>query len=221
MDVLIVPKTLASLEYTALRLPLTFVEKQVVARFLEPESGARLGFERALGSLDVTVARWIGDADRASRGAALSRKADMLTKAVQLERKAAARKEKATSKLQQARDTAEQQRQQAQQRAKDNLLAIRTEQRSDTQAAHQKASAQARANTAAVERERTAKLDAEKSRLEGKVKALDARTSARTAAPAAQLDDAVELSRSAAEQRQTAARLGTLAGTEKASRQNT
>lgn len=221
MDVLIVPKTLASLEYTALRLPLTFLEKQVVARFLEPESGARLGFEKAVGSLDVAVARWIGDADRASRGAALSRKADVLTKAVQLEQKAAARKEQANGKLQQAKDTAEQQREQAQQRAKDDLHAIRTEQRSDKRAAQEKASAQTRANTAAVELERTAKLDAEKSRLRGQVNAIDARTSARTAAPAAQLNDAVEVSQRAAEQQQTATRLGTLADAEKASRQNT
>lgn len=220
MDVLIVPKTLASLEYTALRLPLTFVEKQLVARLLEPESSARLSFEKALGTLDVTVARWIGDDDRASRGRVLSRRADVLTKAVQLEHKAAAHKEQATGTLQQAKDTAEHQREQAEQRVKDDLHSIRTEQRSDKRAAQEKAAEQTSANTAAVERERAAKLDAEKSRLEGRVKAVDARTSARTAAPAAQLHDAVEVSRSAAEQEQTATRLSQLADGEKDRRRN-
>lgn len=220
MDVLTVPKSLVSLEYTALRLPLTFVQKQVVARFLEPESGTRLGFEKALGSLDVTVARWIGDTDRATRGAALSRKADALTQAVQLEAEAAARKEQATGALRQATDTAQQQREQAQQDVVDDQQAIRTEQQSDKHAAQDKTTAQRRAGTAAVERKRTAKLDAENTRLKGQVNALDASTAARSAAPAAQLNDAIEVAQGADEQQETATRLGSLADAEKASRQN-
>jgi hypothetical protein len=221
MDVLSVPKTIARLEYSALRLPLALVESQVLARFLEQESGIRLGFEKALGSLDVTVGRWIGDDRRASRGAALSRKAEVLTSAVQLEQEAASRKEQAAGDLRQAKDKAQRRRTQAEQRATADLRAVRTEQQSDTRAARQKAQATSRAKTQAVERDRTTKLDAEQRRLDAQVSTVAARTAARSAAPKAQLKDATTRSQSARQDKQAANRLGRLADAEKVSRQDT
>ena len=209
MDVLTVPKTIASLEYTALRLPLTLVETQVVARLFGEESGVRLGFEKALGTVDMTVGRWIGDDRRATRGAALSRRAEVLAKAVRLEQKAATRKEQATSELHEAREAADQRRKQADRRAHADVQAARTE---------QKAQATASARRTTVEQERKAKLDSEQRRLDSQVSSIDKRTSARAAAPKAQLDDAVKASKGAAKQKQTAARLGRLADAEKASR---
>ncbi len=218
MDVLTVPKTIASLEYTALRLPLTLVETQVVARLFGEESGVRVGFEKALGTVDMTVGRWIGDDRRATRGAALSRRAEVLAKAVRLEQKAATRKEQATSELHEAREAADQRRKQADRRAHADVQAARTE---------QKAQATASARRTTVEQERKAKLDSEQRRLDShseqrrldsQVSSIDKRTSARAAAPKAQLDDAVKASKGAAKQKQTAARLGRLADAEKASR---
>jgi len=218
MDVLTVPKTIASLEYTALRLPLTLVETQVVARLFGEESGVRLGFEKALGTVDMTVGRWIGDDRRATRGAALSRRAEVLAKAVRLEQKAATRKEQATSELHEAREAADQRRKQADRRAHVDVQAVRTEQKSETRAAEQKAQATASARRTTVEQERKAKLDSEQRRLDSQVSSIDKRTSARAAAPKAQLDDAVKASKGAAKQKQTAARLGRLADAEKTSR---
>lgn len=221
MDILTVPKTVASFEYAAARLPLTLVETQLVARFLPEDSEVRLGFEKALGSLDVQVARLIGSSKLASSGAALSRKAEMLTKAVQLEEKASARKQQALEQLQQTTAAAGQQRQDAERTKRNEAEATRAKQQADKRAAAQQAAAQAKADTAAVERERRAKLEAEHDRLTSKVHAIDTASKGRTAAPKAQLREATDTSRAAAKQKQTAARLGQLADAEKTSRRTT
>jgi hypothetical protein len=74
MNVLTVPRTVARLEYSALRLPLTLTENQV-GRLLEEDSALRLGFEKALGNLDARVGRLLGDPVLTRRGATLSRRA--------------------------------------------------------------------------------------------------------------------------------------------------
>ncbi|MCW2613782.1 MAG: putative translation initiation factor, family protein, partial [Frankiales bacterium] len=81
MNVLTVPKKAAALEYSLLRLPATLVESQVVVRFLQDDSALRLGFERALGSLDEKAGRLLGDQALTARGSALRRRSDALADA--------------------------------------------------------------------------------------------------------------------------------------------
>ena len=52
MNVLTLPRSVAAIEYKALRLPATLLQTQVVVRFLEQDSKLRLGLEKALGALD-------------------------------------------------------------------------------------------------------------------------------------------------------------------------
>ena len=52
MNVLTLPRSVAAIEYKALRLPATLLQSQVVGRFLDEESKLRLRFEKALGGLD-------------------------------------------------------------------------------------------------------------------------------------------------------------------------
>src|SRR4051794_4125600 len=105
MNVLTIPRAVVGAEYTALRFPLTVLEKQVFARYMEEDAPLRLSFERALGTLDSTVGRALADPDLTRRGSVLARRADVLEKAVQLEEKAAARKEQANASLKAAKGT--------------------------------------------------------------------------------------------------------------------
>ncbi len=95
MNALTLPRKAAALEYSLLRLPATFVETQVVSRFLQDDSALRLGFERALGSLDETAGRLLADESLSQRGTALRRRTEILTNAAQLEEQAAQRKAQA------------------------------------------------------------------------------------------------------------------------------
>lgn len=218
MNVLTVPRTVASLEYTALRLPLTLVQHQVVERFLDEESSLRLGFEKAVGTLDSTVGKCLGDQELRRRGATLSRRADMLGVAATLEDKASTRREEAAAELKQAKEDAAQQRKQAQETARSEAKALRDKQQAERRVAKESAQAEARAKTEAVERETRAKLETEQSTLDHRLEAIDSRTAARTAAPKAQLEDAVQVAADAAKERQTADRLEQLASAEKESR---
>jgi hypothetical protein len=66
-----VPRNIARLEYSAVRLPLTLLEEHVVARYWDDDAVLRLGFERFLGSLDEIAGRLLADDDLARRGLAL------------------------------------------------------------------------------------------------------------------------------------------------------
>jgi hypothetical protein len=218
MNTLTIPRALAGAEYTVLRLPLTVVETQVVARLLDEESALRLAFERAVGTLDSNVGRLLGDADLTRRGAPHRRRADILEEAAQLDEKAAARKAQATATLREGKQGAEAQRAQAEHRAEADAKALRTRQQAERRAAQDKAQAAAGAKAAAVERQAEARLDAEAEALDARVTTIEARAEARKAAPKAQLEDAVKVSQQATQERRTADRLGELADTEKASR---
>lgn len=56
MNVITVPRGIATLGYSTARLPLTLLERGVVARFLPGDAPVRLGYERALGLLDAVAA---------------------------------------------------------------------------------------------------------------------------------------------------------------------
>lgn len=218
MNVRTVPRAVATLEYSVLRLPLTLVQTQVVGRLFEEESSLRLGFEKAVGTLDSTVGKLIGNPDLSRRGASLSRRADMLGVAATLEEKAGDRREEAAAELKRSKEEAAKQRKEAQDSARSEAKALRDKQEAERRKATETAEAKARAKTAAVERETHARLDAEQAKLDNRVEAIDSRTASRTAAPQAQLQDAVEVASDAAKERQTADRLGQLASAEKESR---
>jgi len=74
MNLTTVPRNIAKLEYSAVRLPLTVLESRVFARYLPDESPIRLGLERFLGSLDGAAGRLLGDEAITRRGEALSRR---------------------------------------------------------------------------------------------------------------------------------------------------
>lgn len=220
MNVLTVPRTLASAEYAVLRLPLTLVERQVVGRLLDEESAVRLGFEKALGGLDAGVGRLLHDDGLTRRGAALARRAEVLTTAVALEEKAEARKQAAASTLSNAQQEAERRRVEADEKARRQAQAVRERQQAEKRAAAEQAEAKARAEADAVAREAAAKVEAEEKQLAARVTTIDNRASARTAKPKAQLQEAAALSAQAQREKQTADRLGTLAEVEKASRKS-
>ncbi|HEY0561370.1 MAG TPA: hypothetical protein VGD03_13880 [Frankiaceae bacterium] len=218
MNVLTVPRTLATYEYAMLRIPLTLVGNQVVARYLEEDSPVRLGFERTLGSLDATAGRLLGDPSLAQRGEALKRHADVLATAARLEEKAAERTQQADAELTQARQQAERQRREASQQAQAEAAQAVEKQRAQRAAAEKKAEQRTRAAATAADREKAAKVRAEQQQLDASVTAIDSRTKARTAAPKAELSDAVEQSQQAAAEQRTADRLGQLADSQKAAR---
>jgi hypothetical protein len=68
-----VPRSIARLQYAAARLPFTFLDEQVVARFWDQDVPIRVGFERWLGSLDLIAGRFLGDDEISGRGLALMR----------------------------------------------------------------------------------------------------------------------------------------------------
>lgn len=218
MNALTLPRTVLGAEYAVLRLPLTVLETKVVSRYLEEESSLRLTFERAIGSLDTTVGRLLADPALTRRGGALTKRTEILEKAVVLEEKAAERKEAADASLKQAKKAAERKRAVAQQRAQAEAKQIHDQQQSERRAAEEKAEAQARARVQSTEKQATARLDQEQKRLEQQVDAIDVRTTARTAKPKAELQEASALRSDATRERKTAARLGELADAEKASR---
>ena len=218
MNALTLPRTVAATEYKAARLPLTLIERQVVARLLDDDSSLRLAFEKALGSLDATVGRALKDAELTRRGAALTRKAEVLTRAVALEEKAAARKEQADAQLQDSVQLAERQRVEAQQEAAQKAKQVHDRQQAERRAAEEKAQATARAKTAAAEQRAQAEVEREEKALDARVSSIETRTKARTAAPKAQLQDAVSLAQEATAEKAKADRLHDLAEAERTSR---
>jgi hypothetical protein len=220
MNALTIPRAVAGAEYTVIRLPLSVLETHVMERYLPEESPVRLGFERALGTLDATVGRVLSDPELTRRGAALARRSDVLAKAVALEEKAAARKDQANAGLKQAKRAAERKRADATQRAQVEVKELREQQQAERRAAEEKAEAAARAKVQAVEREAEAALEREQDELDSRLTSIESRTAARTAKPRAELEEAAELKGEANRERKTAARLGQLAETEKAHRQS-
>ena len=107
---------------------------------------------------------------------------------------------------------------QAVDQAQAEAKALHDKQQAEKRAAADKAVALAKAKADAVERETQARLQAEESQLASRVQSIESRTEARTAAPRAQLGDAVKTAAVAAQERKDADRLAQLAKAEKASR---
>jgi hypothetical protein len=73
MDPIAVPRSIAKLQYAAVRLPFTVLEKRVVARHRGEGAFVRLGFELCLGSLDRFAGWLLADEQISRRGQALTR----------------------------------------------------------------------------------------------------------------------------------------------------
>ena len=73
MDPTAVPRSIAKVQYAAVRLPLTVLEERVVARHRGEGAFVRLGFELFLGSLDRFAGWLLADERISRRGQALMR----------------------------------------------------------------------------------------------------------------------------------------------------
>jgi hypothetical protein len=218
MKVLTVPRTAAALEYKALRLPAQVVEQRVVSRFLADDNAIRLGFERLLGTLDRQAGRLLCDEALTRRGDALIQRADVLARAVTLEQQAAATKEAADERLRAEKQAADERRAQARSERAQEARKARTADQAAKRRAAKKATSRVKAAAEAVDETVEATVSAEEERLQRAEESIKTRTSARTAAPKAQLEDAVEVTSEADRERQTAERLGDLADREKQER---
>ena len=67
-------RSMAKLEYTAVRLPFTLLDERVVARHWHDQGLFRLGFQRFLGSIDELAGWLLVDDDISGRGQALTRR---------------------------------------------------------------------------------------------------------------------------------------------------
>jgi hypothetical protein len=218
MKVLTLPKAAAALEYKALRLPATLLETQVVVRFLAEDSALRLGFEKALGTIDEKAGSLLGDEGIATKGHALRRRSEVLGKAVELETKAQARKESAQQKLKAGTEQAEQTREQARKAQREGVQEALREEQAEKRRVEQEAKARLAAERKRVEDEARAKAQAVTAQLDEQEQRIDEVTRARTAAPKAQLGDAVAEKKAANAERSKADRLAKLAADERESR---
>ena len=219
MKVLTLPKAAAALEYKALRLPASLIESQLIVRFLAEDSALRLGFEKALGTLDEKAGSLLGNDRLISRGHALRRRSEVLEKAVQLESKAAARTEAADAKLQASTQSAEQKREAARKAQRDGVQEALRQEQAEKRRVEQEAATKLQAEKKRVEDEARAKAAAVTAQLEAQEARIDSVTKARTAAPKAQLTDAVAEKKAANAERSRADRLAQLANDEKETRQ--
>ncbi len=219
MNVLTIPRSVLALEYKALRYPFQLLETKVVATRLSQDSGLRLGYERLLAALDGKAGALVADERLIERGRALSRRADVIEKAVELEAKAEQRKDAADQQLQSDTAQAQEQRAQAEQtRQREVQQAEQAKKRAQVQASRTATErAQAGRNTAADEAQKL--IEAERRLAAAEQTRIDKETAVRTAAPAAQLSDARKDVEAAAGRQADADELARLSEQEKQSRQ--
>ena len=74
MNLSTMSRSMAKLEFTAVRLPFTLLDERVVARYWHDQGLFRLGFQRFLGSIDELAGRLLADDDISRRGQALTRR---------------------------------------------------------------------------------------------------------------------------------------------------
>jgi colicin import membrane protein len=218
MKVFTLPKHAAALEYRALRLPATVLEKRVVVRFLAEDSVLRLGFERALGALDEKAGALLDDEQLTTRGHALRRRSEILGKAVQLETKASARKAAAAAELEAGKRDAERTREHARRSQREGVQQALRDEQAEKKRVEQEAKARLQAEKQRVADEARVKAQAVTAQLDAQEKRIEDTTKARTAAPKAQLKDAVAEKKAADAERAKADRLAELATDERETR---
>ncbi len=74
MNLVTVSRSIAKLEYTAVRLPFTLLDECTIARYCHDQGLFRLGFQRFLGSIDELAGWFLADDDITGRGQALTRR---------------------------------------------------------------------------------------------------------------------------------------------------
>ena len=74
MNLFTMSRSMARLEYTAVRLPFTLLDERIVARYWHDQGLFRLGFQRFLGSIDEFAGWLLADDDISRRGQALTRR---------------------------------------------------------------------------------------------------------------------------------------------------
>jgi hypothetical protein len=74
MNLFTISRSMAKLEYTAVRLPLTLLDERIVARYWHDQGLFRIGFQRFLGSADELAGWLLADQDISGRGQALTRR---------------------------------------------------------------------------------------------------------------------------------------------------
>jgi hypothetical protein len=139
MGILTVPRGVAKIEYAAVRLPLSLLEKCVVTRYADDEAPVRLGFERFLGSLDGVAGWLLADDVIASRGRALRRRTEFLAKADQLDAKAQARRARAEEELRAEQEAARQSREETRREADETAFAALWQEQEEMQDARHEA----------------------------------------------------------------------------------
>ena len=140
MNLFTVRRSMAKLEYRAMRLPLALLEERVVARYWQEEAFFRLGFERFLGSLDEIAGWLLADDDISKRGQALIRT------------NAQPRRAQAGENLPAGQEQARRAREQAYEEPDDKIAAAYQGEHEDQQQARREASAPAAVETAQAER---------------------------------------------------------------------
>jgi hypothetical protein len=218
MNVLTLPRSVAAIEYKALRLPATLLQTQVVVRFLDEDSKLRLGFERALGGLDEKAGALLANDALSERGRVLRRRSEILGKAVELEAVADQRKAAAESTLREGRKKAESTRKKAQETQRTGVQKALRDEQAEKARVEREAQARAQAEKARVEEQAEAKIQAVTSQLDAQESRIDNTEKARTAAPKAQLEDAVAQKNPADAERAKAERLSQLADAERDAR---
>jgi Carbohydrate-binding module 48 (Isoamylase N-terminal domain) len=151
-----VPRRIAKLEYSVVRLPFSLLLEHVVTRYWDEEARLRLGFERFLGSLDGFAGRILADNDICRRGQARMRRAEFPAIAGQLDTNARARRAQADEKLQAEQAQARQARERAEAEMDDEIAANYQEELEDNEEVRREAHALTDAEQAQAEQAQAA-----------------------------------------------------------------
>jgi hypothetical protein len=215
MNVLTIPRTIVGLEYKAVRYPAQLIETKVVAARLEEDHPVRLGYERFLGTLDTTAGKLLDDKTLADRGRVLTRRVDVLGKAVALEAKAAERKAEADAEFRAKNEQAAQEKAAIRTEHEQTAARLKAEREAEAKSIERKAQARKRADDKAIVDSTQAIIAAERDRLDEQKAQIEARVQTQTAAPKAQLKDAAKNVQAASARRSDAERLESLREAEK------
>ncbi len=207
MNALTVPRTLVGLEYKAVRYPAQLFETKVVAVRLSDDHPVRLGYERFLGNLDLTAGRLLDDDALINRGRALTRRVEVLAKAVALEEKAEERRSAADAELRAEQQKAQQEKDDIQAEHEREAARLKAEREAEAAALARKAEARQRADDKAIVDSTQAIIAEERDRLDAEKAKIEARVAIQTAAPKAQLSSAMKSTQAAATLRADADRL--------------
>lgn len=213
-------RSAAKMPYIVARLPLGLVEDQVVVRYLDNASPARIGYERFLGSVDKIAGRLLDDDGISRRGQALLRKTDFLAKAEELDAKAEARRARADDDLHAVQGQAVQARAQAQREKYEKVSAAEEQEQKDKQKAEREAKARAEAGKNEAEQAAKKRTEDAEGAKQTEHKRIAAREDRATVPPKRQLSDAADKRNAAKDRQQEADRLEQLTEAERNARKS-